>query len=139
MNKEQGEQVGWPRLVAATASAWGEIPVGQRDRAVVFAANYGEAGAIARYGPEHGLPRPYSGHMSFASLGPPPDAMDGPVVVVTQAGDRALDPFFVGCRPVVRNDNGAGVPNEEQGAVVALCTRPAAPWSRLWPDLVHLY
>jgi hypothetical protein len=64
LNKEQGEQVGWPALADATAKGWSVIPAGERARAVLFTQNYGEAGALDRYDPVRGLPRPYSGHMS---------------------------------------------------------------------------
>lgn len=139
MNKETGEQVGWPRFTAAVARGWRQIPVGQRATAVIVASNYGEAAAIALYGPRLGLPRPYSGHMSFADWGRPPDASTGPVLVVHQDGDRIPPSQFTGCRTVARNDNGAGVDNEEQGAVVSLCTAPARRWSQLWPELRRYY
>lgn len=139
MNKESGEQVGWSRFTATVARGWQEIPAGQRSTAVIFTSNYGEAGAIASYGPRQGLPQPYSGHMSFADWGRPPATATGPVLVVHQAGDRVPADQFRGCRPVARNDDGEGVDNEEQGAVVELCDRPARPWPQLWPRLRHYY
>lgn len=139
INKEQGEQIGWPRLVAAVARGWAEIPAQDRRRAVVFTQNYGQAGAIDHYGPDHGLPAAYSGHMSYADWGPPPDSADGPVLLVRQAGGRGAERFFTGCREVARVDNGVGVDNEEQGSVVALCSGTVEPWSTLWPRLRHFY
>jgi 4-amino-4-deoxy-L-arabinose transferase-like glycosyltransferase len=137
MNKEQGEQVGWPALAGTVAGAWQRIPAGERDRAVVFAQNYGEAGAIARYGPGHGLPMPYSGHMSYADWGPPPDDADGPVIVVQYPENRGIGRFFTGCEQVAVVDNGVGLDNDEQGSVVQLCSGTTAPWSRLWSQLRH--
>jgi hypothetical protein len=61
----------------ALAAGWSWIPAGERSRAVIFTQNYGQAGAIARFGPPHGLPMPYSGRMSFAEWGPPPATADG--------------------------------------------------------------
>ena len=87
INEEQGEQVGWPALTSAVAAGWSAIPAGARSRAVIIAENYGEDGALARYGPARGLPAPYSGHMSNADWGPPPDSMNGPVLLVYQNGD----------------------------------------------------
>lgn len=139
VNKESGEQVGWPRFVATVAHGWREIPAGQRHTAVIVTSNYGEAGAIALYGPRLGLPQPYSGHMSFADWGPPPETATGPVLVVRQAGDPVPPSHFTGCRTVARNDNGVGVDNEEQGALVSLCARPARPWPVLWPELTRYY
>ncbi|WP_151475320.1 glycosyltransferase family 39 protein [Streptomyces albicerus] len=139
LNKEQGEQVGWPALADATAKGWSAIPERERARAVVFTQNYGEAGALDRYGAARGLPRPYSGHMSYADWGPPPDSADGPVLLVRQEDADGIERYFTGCRRVARVDNGHGVENEEQGAAVVLCSGTTEPWSRLWPSLRHYY
>lgn len=137
LNRESGEQVGWPRLVEAVVEGWQRIPAEQRARAVIFTSNYGQAGAVEWYGPALGLPRPYSGHMSYADWGPPPDWADGPVLLVVQQGD-AEPSAFTGCREVRRVDNGEGVNNEEQGARILLCDRHAR-WAKLWPALRRYY
>ncbi|WP_223198972.1 glycosyltransferase family 39 protein [Solihabitans fulvus] len=139
VNKESGEQVGWPRFVDTVAAAWQRIPPEQRGTAVILTRNYGQAGAIQRYGPERGLPTPYSGHMSYADWGPPPDTMTGPVLLVGRFPDDTLRVRFADCHEVARNDNGVGVANDEQGTPVTLCSRPAEPWSRLWPGLRRYY
>ncbi|MFD0274356.1 glycosyltransferase family 39 protein [Kitasatospora sp. NPDC127111] len=137
--QEQGEQIGWPELAAAAAEGWSAVPADQRDRAVVFVSNYGEAGALARYGPALGLPGPYSGHMSLADWGPPPDGSNGPVLLIHPDEYPAVERHFTGCRVVARVDNGHGVPNQEQHAPVLLCAGTTAPWSVLWPQLRHYY
>ncbi|MEJ2852684.1 MULTISPECIES: glycosyltransferase family 39 protein [unclassified Saccharothrix] len=130
INPEAGEQVGWPELTATVARVWATIPAERRGEAVVFARNYGQAGAIERFGPEHGLPRPHSGHMSYADWGPPADTSDGPVLVV-----GARSPEFTECRVVEIHH--AAVENEEDGTDVALCKAPQ--WSRVWPQLRRYY
>ncbi|MCX4744129.1 glycosyltransferase family 39 protein [Kitasatospora sp. NBC_01287] len=136
---EQGEQVGWPELAAAAAEGWAAVPPDRRARAVVFAANYGEAGALARYGPRYGLPAPYSGHMSLADWGPPPDTANGPVLLIHPDGYADVEKEFTDCHVVARVDNGQAVPNQEQHAPVLLCSGTTAPWSALWPELRHFY
>lgn len=138
MNKEQGEQVGWPEFAATIARAWRQIPPPERATAVIVTSNYGQAGAIERYGPGLGLPQPYSGHMSYADWGPPPDTLRGPVLLVGPAGEDTPD-AFTACRVVASHDNGLGVDNDEQGTRVRLCAGTTAPWSRLWPRLRHFY
>lgn len=139
MNKEQGEQVGWPSLVSTVASVWDRIPADQRDRAVIFTQNYGEAGAIDQYGPSHGLPPAYSGHMSYADWGPPADSSDGPVILVHYPSNRSIARNFRDCSPVAHVDNGYGLDNDEQGTVIQLCAGADGPWSALWPSLRHYY
>ena len=139
VNPEQGEQYGWPSFVDTVAEVWRGIPEQQRGSAVVLAQNYGEAGALDVYGPERGLPRPYSDHMSFADWGPPPDTATGPVLLVRQKDSGPYPAFLTGCAVKAAVDNGSGVENEEQGAEVSLCTGATAPWSAIWPTLHHYY
>ncbi|WP_285733132.1 ArnT family glycosyltransferase [Kitasatospora phosalacinea] len=136
---ESAEQVGWPELTAAVAAGWQAVPPEQRGRAVVFATDYGEAGALVHYGDRYGLPTAYSGHMSFYDWGPPPDSATGPVVLVHPAPYPEVERAFTGCRRVAEVDNGHGVANEEQHAPVLVCAGTVAPWSRLWPRLRHFY
>ncbi|GAA4011912.1 glycosyltransferase family 39 protein [Allokutzneria multivorans] len=135
VNKEQAEQVGWPAFTATVAGVWQQIPLGQRDKAVILARNYGQAGAIDRYGPEHGLPQAFSGHMSYADWGPPPESKNGPVVLVGFKSHEG----FTGCRVITAHDNGIGLDNQEQGTQITLCAAPAAPWPQLWPTLRRFY
>ncbi|MFI5615538.1 glycosyltransferase family 39 protein [Amycolatopsis sp. NPDC051903] len=135
LNKEQGEQVGWPGFVTTVAGVWRQLPGDDRAGAVIFTSNYGEAGAIEHFAADDGLPAPYSGHMSYADWGPPPDRLDGPVVLVGEFDRPAR--AFTGCRVVATQDT--GVDNDEQGTPVSLCTGTTAPWSVLWPSLRHFY
>ncbi|MBW8486684.1 glycosyltransferase family 39 protein [Actinomadura parmotrematis] len=137
VNPEQGEQIGWPALADAAAAGWARVPAADRARAVLFAQNYGEAGALALYGPARGLPAPYSGHMAFAGWGPPPDSRDGPVLIVAQRDATGFEARFRACREVARARTGAD--NEEDGALVVLCSGTRKPWSVLWPELRHFY
>ncbi|MFJ8623834.1 ArnT family glycosyltransferase [Kitasatospora sp. NPDC093550] len=130
-----GEEVGWPELARATATGWAAVPAEQRAAAVLVTANYGEAGALARYGPALGLPAPYSGHMGLHAWGPPPATATGPVLLVHPAGHTDLEHHFTACHPVARVDNGHGTANTEQHAAVVLCAGPDRPWADLWPLL----
>ena len=137
VNKEQGEQIGWPELAASVATAWERIPPAQRSSATIFAGNYGEAGALIRYGPDHGLPPAYSGHMSFADWDRPPDTNTGPVVLVEIERTPIFESHFRNCSRVGTVDN--IVSNDEGGAPIMLCDGPAEPWSTLWPKLRRYY
>lgn len=140
INKEQGEQVGWQSLVSTVAGVWQQIPADQRHRAVIFTQNYGEAGAVAHYGPGDALPQPYSGHMSFYSWGPPPDAMNGPVLLISEPNKSSgMLAEFTGCRVAAQENNGYGLDNEEHNTQVWLCSGPIRPWSQIWPTLRHYY
>ena len=103
----------------------------------MLTGNYGEAGAIARYGPALGLPRVYSGHNAFWRFGRPPDGAS-PIIVVGYRNPQAVARSFEGCRLVARIDNGVDLDNEEQGGPSGRCATTVEPWSTLWPRLRHL-
>ena len=133
VNEDMIETVGWPELADAVDRVADRLPPAERRRAVVFTDNYGEAGALARYGPDRGLPPVYSGHNGFGDWGPPPDGA-APVIVV---GRFQLESFD-GCRRVVAFDNGVDLDNEEQGVPISVCAGPRRPWSEVWPELTFL-
>jgi 4-amino-4-deoxy-L-arabinose transferase-like glycosyltransferase len=133
---EPGEQVAWPDYVRTVAGVWSDLSPSEQATGVIVTANYGEAGAIERYGPAHGLPLPYSGHNGYARWRQPVGAA-GPVVVVGY-GPAGVGQFFGSCQQRATLDNGLDLDTEEQGAPVWLCGFPLKPWSELWPELTHL-
>lgn len=132
VNGDVGETIGWPELVHGVADAYRSTGTA----AVIFTANYGEAGAIDRFGPALGLPSAYSGHNGFAEWGPPPNR-SAPVVVIGLT-DVELARSFRGCAPASRVSNPAGVHNEEQGEPIDVCEGTRGSWSEIWPALRHL-
>jgi hypothetical protein len=136
VNPEMGEQVGWPPLVEEVARAWDDIPAAERSSAIILTANYGEAGAIERFGPDAGLPGPFSGHNSYWWWGPPP-ASTRTVVLVGWWSRGYASRFFGSVEHVGAIHNGAGVENEEQGAPILLATDPLRPLPAMWPALRH--
>jgi 4-amino-4-deoxy-L-arabinose transferase-like glycosyltransferase len=128
------ETVGWPALVRMVANVYERLPAGERESAVIFTGNYGEAGAIDRFGAAYGLPRAYSGHNAYARFGVPADGA-GPVILVGYATPTT---DFVDCRAAAVVDNGVDLENEEQGGTVYVCARPKRPWSEIWASLRHL-
>ncbi len=137
LNAEVGAQIGWPQFVGSVADAWRQIPEPDRARAVILAQNYGEAAAIALYGPQHGLPAAYSGHMSYADWGPPPDSADGPVLLVHAAENRWIAARFTDCRLVGPVDIGHDIDNQLSENVIRICGAAPVAWSALWPSLRH--
>lgn len=133
LNPTIGDQVGWPTYVATVRAAYQGIPPGQRPRVVVFTGNYGEAGAVARYGRD--LPPVFSGQNELYFEGPPPQSRD--LVLAWTEDFPDLNRHFDDCHRVGTMDNGVGVANEEQGSVVALCRVPSIGWAALWPTLQH--
>ena len=70
VNYDLGETVGWPQEVALVAREYHALPAAQQARTTILTGNYGEAGALARYGAGQGLPTAYSGANNFWLWGP---------------------------------------------------------------------
>jgi 4-amino-4-deoxy-L-arabinose transferase-like glycosyltransferase len=123
INKDLGEEVGWPRFAATVTRAWNSLP--NHAHTAIFTGNYGEAAALQLLSRLHA----YSGQTGFALWGPPP-ATDTNALVI---GDTHL---FDNCRTLTHIDNRIGLDNDEQGTPVSIC-RPSAPWKTLWSSLRH--
>jgi hypothetical protein len=135
LNQTARDQIGWPAYVRQVAEVYGRLPAADRARAVVVTGNYGEHGAIARYGRPYGLPAVYSGQNELYHLGPPPDAAT--VVLLVGIDPDGVGSRFGACTVAARLDNGVGVDNEEQGRPVAVCRDRRGSWRTLWPDFQH--
>ena len=136
LNYDAGETVGWPAYVREIAAVYDSLPAVRRSSTVVLASNYGEAGAVGRYGQAAGLPQVYSGHNGYWYWGPPPAWAS---TAVSVGFDRATLAGFCGSlRLAARLNNHLGVANQEQGAPVWVCSQLRAAWTVIWPRLRNL-
>lgn len=124
---EAGEQVGWPELAATVDRVHATVP-----DAVVLTRNYGQAGAIDRFGTGPA----YSGHNAYADWRVPADTATTAVVVGYD--EATLRGWFGSVEPAARIDNGVGLDNDEQGTPVWVCRDRLAPWAQLWPQVRHI-
>jgi hypothetical protein len=133
INYDLAETIAWPREVALVAREYHALPPGQRASTAILAGNYGEAGAIDRYGPGAGLPPAFSGANNFWYWGPPPGRdMSAIAVNIDPALLRRL---FTSVRQVAVFRNGLGVSDDEQGAVIYRATGLRTSWAAAWPLL----
>ncbi|RNL80990.1 ArnT family glycosyltransferase [Nocardioides marmorisolisilvae] len=131
VNYDAGETIGWPAYVDQIAAAYHRLPAGT----AILTDNYGEAGAVDRFGPDLGLPAAHSGHNGFGRWGPPPRS--APVLAVGL--DRAtLARSCTSVQRLGRLHEVHGIDNDEDGAPLFFCAAPVEPWSRLWSRFVFL-
>jgi 4-amino-4-deoxy-L-arabinose transferase-like glycosyltransferase len=134
INYDLGEEIGWPSQVALIARVYDSLPAAQRSVATVIAGNYGEAGALDRYGPALGLPAVYSGDNNYWLWGAPPARDTVAVVVANGAAPALLRRWFSSVRVAGVYRNGLGVSDDEEGAVIYVATGRRAPWATVWPS-----
>ncbi|WP_205325619.1 glycosyltransferase family 39 protein [Glycomyces sp. YM15] len=133
MNSSVPDGVGWQAYTDQVEAVAASLPAGEAAHAAIITANYGEAGALLRYG--EGLPPVFSGHNELHEYGPPPE--DTGTVVTVGLELATLLPYFDSCERAAELDNGLGVDNEEQGQVIGVCRGPVLAWDRIWPRLQH--
>jgi hypothetical protein len=126
-NYDIGETVDWPVYVEQIARLYQEDFPGS----TIIASNYGEAGAIDRYGEPYSLPHAYSGHNGYYYWGPPPGT---PTTVIAIGYDEAfLQQSFTQVWTAGNLRNYRGIDNDERNAPLWVCRGPKADWHTLWP------
>ena len=138
-NKEYGalpqvfaDQHGWERMARAVAEVVRALPAAERERATIYAQNYGEAAAIELLGGP--LPKVASGHNNYFLWGPGRD--DGPWVIIGGDPDSHRQ-VFAEVREVARLPHDPYVMPYEDALPIWLCRSPKLPISAVWPRTRH--
>jgi Dolichyl-phosphate-mannose-protein mannosyltransferase len=131
LNYDLAETIAWPKLVALVAQEYDSLPTARRRQTTILAGNYGEAGAIERYGPGADLPQAFSGANNFWLWGPPPAADSAAIAV--NVDPVLLRREFAHVRQVATFWNGLGVSDDEQGAPIFIATGLRSSWAQAWP------
>jgi hypothetical protein len=133
-NETAIEQIGWPELADQVGAVVASLPEEERDRAVVLAASYGEAGALDLHGED--LPPVFSGHNSYADFDRPAD--DGATVVAVRYPAARIGQYFERCEQVATIRTPHDVPNEIEGTPIHVCRGLRGTWAEVWDRLRHL-
>jgi len=120
---------GWPERIETVAAVWEQVPAAERSRTLLFAAGYGNAGAIDFLGREHGLPRAVSLDKTYWMWGLP----EGPIDTVIAVGFPAetLKRIWEEVE-VVRSVELQDVNPWSTPFQVAICRKPRVPLHDLW-------
>ena len=129
------DMFGWPELAEVVGKAYQALPPEDRERAVFFGRNYGEAAAVDFFGAPYGLPPAISGHENYFLWGP--RGHDGSVMLILGGSRDDLVKDFRSVEPVGRLDNPLGLP-EESGQTLRLCRDRFEPLPAAWPSLQRL-
>lgn len=125
------DRFGWPEMARVVADAYHALPPQDRARCGIFGQNYGQAGAIDLFGPELGLPKAVSGHLTYWMWGP--RGHTGEVMLVMGDRRERLEELFETVEPVGRIEHRYSMPYEHFD--VFLCRGLQVPLDELWPRL----
>ena len=131
-SSDMADEVGWPEFVAQVAAVRDTLSLEERSRLAVLANNYGEAGALALYGPRYSLPTPISSSNTFHMRGYGPYEPETVIVVGGELEDQRKN--FATCRVAAQVVIPYGVRNEESvdHPEILVCKHLRWPWAVAW-------
>jgi hypothetical protein len=128
------DRLGWEAYAERMAEVVASLPEDERSRAVLFAPDYGHAGALELFGPRYGLGPVISDHNSYWLWSR--SVRDAPVLVAFDVSQRKLSTLYEdvvevgtfhcdGCMPS-RND-----------LPILVARHPRRPIGEAWSDWKH--
>jgi hypothetical protein len=121
---------GWRQRVDAVAEVYRSLPPEERKRTIVFASDYGIAGAVDLFGPGLGLPHAYSLDLSCWLWGPPKEPYD--TVIGVGFGPETMEKIFnrveVAAKVDLKNVNSWQTP-----FYVTVGRNPKVSLEAIWP------
>lgn len=94
--QDYADMTGWRELAEIVIQTYRNLGDAERAHCIIFADNYGEAGAIRYYGHKHGLPEPICFNGSFLFWAPDSLSDVSALLYVDFERDEDIVPFFEG-------------------------------------------
>ncbi|MDB5159340.1 MAG: hypothetical protein JWR50_4047 [Mucilaginibacter sp.] len=119
-----GDMFGWKELTEKVAHTYQSLTPEQQRHTVIYADNYGLAGALHHFGKQYNLPEPVSLNSSFALWAP--DKIDAQYIIYVNAtrywdASEVFKPMVENCVKVDSITNPYAV---EKGTAILLLTHP---------------
>ena len=126
------DMLGWEEQSRALSRVVVSLTPAERDSAVIFASNYGEAGAAEFYGPRYDLPPVISAAGSYWFFGP--GRRSGAVLITIGEDSSDVAKAYDDVRPVGVIRSPWSV-EEERIVPLIVARNPKQSLQRLWPSL----
>jgi hypothetical protein len=136
ISREPMETYGWPALASQVAA----VATTEPGAVAVYVSNYGEAGALATYGPSHGLTLPIVASQNAYRDWGPPAGTPADVIAVGEFDRSFLLRAWSQVDVIGTISWSRGLTNEEtaEHATIFRCRGPNGTWAELWPRLGYL-
>jgi hypothetical protein len=131
--QDYADMTGWKQLSSIVIKHYNSLPQSERDSCLIYAENYGQAGAIYFYGKKHGLPSPICFNDNFIFWAP--DSIDNaPLIYVNdEVGD--IDFLFESYKEIGQVNN---IYFRENGLQVYYCTHPRDTFKIFYANKVNM-
>jgi hypothetical protein len=126
--QDYADMLGWDELATNTAKAYKQVP--DKKATMIYAENYGEAGAVMVLGKKYNLPEPVCFSESFFYWFPrnPEHEITNFIYINSELGDD-VNQLFADCRLIGKIENPLA---REYGTGVWLCTNPKSSFNDFW-------
>lgn len=123
------DRFGWREMTAEVARVYHALLPEDRAKAAIFGQNYGQAGAIDRFGPAMGLPKAISGHVTYYLWGP--RDYTGEVMIVLDDDRETLEGLFESVELAGHVSHPYSMPYQHFD--IWVCRGLRMPMAELWP------
>jgi hypothetical protein len=134
MPEQYEDMLGWENMVATVAQVYNSLSPEEKEKCVIGASNYGEAGAIDFFGKKYGLPPAISNHNSYWIWGP--GTKPGEVTIAVGGERETYLRMYGEVRCAARAVSKYSRPLEED-VPIYLCRRPKMTLQQAWPQLKY--
>jgi hypothetical protein len=130
--QQYADMFGWDNMVDTVAGVYNSLSPEEKEKCVIGASNYGEAGAIDLFGSKYGLPHAISSHNSYWMWGP--GEKPGEIAIVVGGNPDVYRRLWEDVRQAATVNSPYAMPFETD-LPVYLCRRPKISLQEAWPHL----
>ncbi len=130
--QQYADMFGWQNMAATVAEVYNSLSPDEKQKCVIGASNYGEAGAIDFFGMNYGLPNAISSHNSYWIWGP--GDKPGEVLIVVGGNAKDYQAMYEDVEQAATITCEYAMPFETD-LPVFLCRRPKMTLQQVWPHL----
>jgi 4-amino-4-deoxy-L-arabinose transferase-like glycosyltransferase len=130
--QDYADMLNWREQVEEVARVYHALPTVDRERAVILASNYGEAGAIDFYGPRYDIPKARAFVGSYWFFGP--GELPGDVTILHGFEEDDFADFCGQHEAAGYVDHPYAVA-EQRDLTIYICREPRETLQQLWPRL----
>ena len=131
------DQFGWKEMVDTVAGVYNRLTAAEQAQCVIYARNYGQAGAIDFFGKAHGLPGAICAHNNYWFWGP--GKRSGNIAIVIGWNDRLeenladLHRYYEHVEFAAKTTSRYCMPIEK-GRLIFICKGMKTTFQKIWPN-----
>ena len=130
--QQYADMFGWENMVATVAKVYNSLSPEEKQKCVIGASNYGEAGAIDFFGKKYGLPHAISSHNNYWIWGP--GEKPGEIAIIVGGNLKDYHSMYEDVQPAATVVSEYARPSETD-LPVYLCRRPKLTLQQVWPRI----